>query len=109
MIDEIKSILETNEKVIAEVTVEREGIFKSLSTRIYLTNKKLIYWRGIFKSFKLMKLSDISSFSYVPGTVVSSGYIHVTQASGRTKRISESVIGQVAANDFIKKANKFVE
>lgn len=107
-IEKIESMIEKNEKVIDRIIIDR--MVKSVSTYIYLTNKRIIFFSSsLFKVIDSIDLANISAISYNPKSFSSSGIIKVIQKKGSTKMITPLFVSEIKANEFIRKVEKELE
>ena len=108
-IAEVESLLEEDETILKEIIVQR--IVKSVSTYIFLTNKRLVYWKcGFFRNgFKAINLSEIRTISYLPQVFSSAGLIKVITKKDKNLLLSPSFVGQLEANDFIDVVKKTLQ
>src|SRR3989344_3583005 len=110
-VEEIEKLIKGDEKVFSKVVVQRKGLVKNASICIYLTNKRLIYWKcGLGgKGFDFIPLSEINSISFIPRLIASSGIIRVTKSDGKVIKITPSDLSNIEANDFVKEVNKRIK
>ena len=106
--EEAREMLESNEKIIKEISVQRSGLLKRSSTLILLTNKRIIYLfdRILSDKFKSIPLSEISGISYLPQLLHSAGILKIITKNGKAITISPSFVGQGEAQEFISEVKK---
>lgn len=109
LIEQAESMLEKNERVLKRVIIQ--AIVKSISTIIYLTNKRIIYWKTGFmgNKFDSIYLSEIESVMFFPVPLGSAGRIKILTKNNKNLLISPSNIGQIEANEFIKEVRKRIK
>lgn len=109
LIEEAKSMIGEDEKILKEIIVQR--LMKTTSTIIFLTNKKVIYWKVGFmkKGFETIDLSEINGITYLPQPFHSAGLIKIITKNGKNVLISPSYVSQIEANDFIKEVKKKIK
>ena len=105
-IEQAKEMLEKEKKILKEIIVQRK--MAGVSTFIFLTNKKIIYWKyGVFsQGFKTINLSEISAMTYLPQIFHSAGLIKAISKRGENILLSPSYVNQLEAHEFINKVKE---
>jgi len=109
LIEKAKEMLDKNEKILKEIVVQRAFLLKPISTIIFLTNKRIIYFRnGVFKTINLSDIAGISfiSYYYLRKIYGSAGKIKIITKAGKGILISPSIVNQLEAYEFINKLKK---
>ena len=107
-IKRVKDMLKKNEKILAKVIVQRSGLIKNVSTYIFLTDKRIIYWKCGWggKGFKSINFSEITAISFIPRLLETKGLMRITKNNGKVINITPMDVNQIQASDFIKEVNK---
>ena len=108
LIEKGKNMIDKNEKIISEVIVYR--VLKNYSTIIFLTNKRIIYFKNgfSFSGFKSINLPEIKGITYLTKPLHSGGLIKLI-TNKKNILISPSYVGQDEANKFIEQVKKRIK
>ncbi len=108
-IEEAENLLEEDETILKEIIFQ--GKYKTLSAYIFLTNKRVIYWKYVIfgKRFRNIYLPEIRGIRLAPQQFSSSGVLVVATKQGKEICLSPSLIGQSEADEFISAVKKEIQ
>lgn len=102
----VDKIIEDDEEIIDKVLNPRK--VGSLSTHVYLTEKRIIYHKqgflyqlvGIGDNYRTVNLDSVEDISYLPKPMHSGGLLEVYTKDGSKKNMTPSYVGEKEAQRF---------